>query len=728
MLRTLPNLFLLTLFSKAAIAQCGYPVTIHSSSNYCLGSTLIAASPHALAQIVWYRDGQPLTTAQARQSLDTVGVIAAGGKTVDKDQQLVTPTGLFVDNSDNLYVYDLGNGSNGRVMKYRPGIVIGEALPGIIGYPFVDQEGDVYVSQNDSVVEYPAGATSPTLIATVDPGTGIGLSAGLNADCQGNVFVPDNGTILQVSRGSNTPVSYPPTGFYPITYALDKQDNIFAVNPHTQQIAEWKQGAAAWTILATGQQGASLEIPIGIWMDGKDTAYVCNLYYAQKTGSILKLAPGSVTPTVLVSHDKGSVSPQGITMDRHGDIFVSDAYWNYVLEYKRHSIIDSAFTPTVTGKYYAVVTDIQGYTQTSDTVLMGDPNAPRPFIQVSATATSTPVCTPISFSAQSSNVGLNPAYQWEVSGVPVGDGSLSYSNNLFANGDQVYCILTSLAGCQNNRLADTSNIITLDIDPQSTASVAISTPKTAFCKGDPAIFTAKVSDDPVAPDYQWLLDGNPIAGATNPTYENDTLGNRDVITCIIGSNNVCGHAKSNSIPVYVDIPPTVQDGLTYTILHGKSVLLDPVTSGDIATWTWTPGGSLSDSTIADPVASPKTTTLYTLKVASALGCSGSGMVLVNVYLPLSIPNAFTPNGDRRNDSFYLLGGPTGSLIENFVIFNRWGGRVFQQHDVPPGDPGYGWNGRINGAPAPPDTYVYMITLRLTDGSRQSYRGTVILIR
>lgn len=725
MLRTLSTLFLLTPFSTVATAQCGYRVTINTSGNYCLGSTLIAASPHALAQIVWYKDGQPLTTAEARQSLDTVGVIVAGGKSVDENQVLANPAALFVDNSYNLYLYDQGNG---RVMEYPPGIVVGEALPGILGYPFVDQEGDIYLSHGDSVLEYPAGATSPELIATVDLGASIGLSAGLNVDCQGSVFVPNNGTILQFARGSNTPVSYPPTGFYPITYALDKQDNIFAVNPNSGQIAEWKQGAAAWTILATGQQGTSLEMPTGIWMDGKDTAYVCNFYFAQKAGSILKLAPGSVKPTVLVSHDKGLVSPDGITMDGHGDLFVSDTYWNYVLEYKRHSVIDSAFTPTATGKYYAIVTDMQGYTQTSDTILLGDPNAPLPSIQVSATATNTPVCTPISFTAQSANVGLNPAYQWEVSGVPVGDGSLSYSNNLFANGDQVYCILTSLAGCQNTRLADTSNIITLGIDPQSTASVTISTPKTVFCKGDPAVFTAAVSDDPVAPDYQWLLNGNPIAGATDPTYENDTLGNRDVITCIIGSNNICGHAKSNSIPVYVDIPPTIQGGLTYTIPYGKGVMLDPVTSGDISTWAWTPGGSLSDSSIADPVASPKTTTVYTLKVASALGCSGSGTVLVNVYLPLSIPNAFTPNGDGRNDIFYLLGGPTGSLIEDFVIFNRWGQRVFQQQNIPPGDPGHGWNGRINGAAAPPDTYVYMITLKLSDGSRHPYQGTVILIR
>lgn len=415
--------------------------------------------------------------------------------------------------------------------------------------------------------------TSPILIATsIDP---FGQPY---ADCQGNVFAQDDasGAILQFGGGSNTLVSsYPATGFYPIEYVIDNQENVFAVNPYNRQIAEWKQGAAAWTILATGQPGASLDEPWAIWVDGKDTAYICDWNYVQKTGSILKLAPGSTTPTVLISRDKGLVGPVGITMDNHGDLFVSDDYWDDVLEYKCHSTIDSAFTPTGTGKYYAVVTDMQGYSETSDS---------------------------------------------------------------------------------------------------------------------------------------------------------DTLKNRDVITCIIGSNDVCGHAKSNSIPVYVDTGPTIQSGLTYTILYGRSVTLEPVTRGDIATWIWTPGGSLSDSTIADPVASPTTTTVYKLDVTTALGCSDSGTVLVDVYLPLSIPNAFTPNGDGHNDVFYLLGGPSGSVIEDFAIFSRWGQRIFQEHDVPPGDPAYGWNGRINAALALPETYVYMITLKLADGTHQSYRGTVILIR
>ncbi len=75
--------------------------------------------------------------------------------------------------------------------------------------------------------------------------------------------------------------------------------------------------------------------------------------------------------------------------------------------------------------------------------------------------------------------------------------------------------------------------------------------------------------------------------------------------------------------------------------------------------------------------------------------------MVEVYTPLGIPGAFTPNGDGHNDAFYVLGGPANSRIENFAVFNRWGQTIFQSHNTTPGDASAGWNGYFHGSPAPP---------------------------
>jgi gliding motility-associated-like protein len=371
---------------------------------------------------------------------------------------------------------------------------------------------------------------------------------------------------------------------------------------------------------------------------------------------------------------------------------------------------------------------MRGYTETTPPVVINPAPVGNPSINITSTATSTPICTPISFDATATDTGAGPSFQWEVSGVKVGDGSLHYSNNLFANGDEVYCILTTATGCDNRLIADTSNIITLAIDPRGAATVAITSAPSIACGKQPISFTATVTNGAAQPALQWLVNGIPVPGDNSTAYTSDTLQNGDVVYCQITSDDACGLAKSNSIPVIVENTPVIPPGQIFNIVYGKSLVLEPVIEGDAATWLWTPAAGLSDPTIANPIASPPTTTTYLLKVTSAHGCSDSNNIIVYVYTPASMPNAFTPNGDGHNDIFYMLGAPLGSRIIDFSIYDRWGQKVFQVHDAMPGDPAGGWNGYINGRPAPSGTYPYELLLQNPDGRRRLFRSTVVLIR
>jgi gliding motility-associated-like protein len=96
--------------------------------------------------------------------------------------------------------------------------------------------------------------------------------------------------------------------------------------------------------------------------------------------------------------------------------------------------------------------------------------------------------------------------------------------------------------------------------------------------------------------------------------------------------------------------------------------------------------------------------------------------------PIHIPNAFTPNGDGKNEIFYIRGGPQGGRIKDFSIFNRWGQKMFQRTNFPTDDPAFGWNGSYRGRAVISETYIYTVTLLLADKSSQVFRGTVILIR
>ena len=61
------------------------------------------------------------------------------------------------------------------------------------------------------------------------------------------------------------------------------------------------------------------------------------------------------------------------------------------------------------------------------------------------------------------------------------------------------------------------------------------------------------------------------------------------------------------------------------------------------------------------------------------------------------------------------------MIE-FRIYNRWGQLVYD-NDTPE----TGWDGNVNGNPAPSDVYVYKIVLNLPDGQVEE-TGEVTLIR
>ena len=90
---------------------------------------------------------------------------------------------------------------------------------------------------------------------------------------------------------------------------------------------------------------------------------------------------------------------------------------------------------------------------------------------------------------------------------------------------------------------------------------------------------------------------------------------------------------------------------------------------------------------------------YWVTVTDINGCTGKDSVLVTgkeCLVGLFVPNAFTPNGDGHNDRFKPLYYGNAANFD-FVVFNRWGQRVFETRS--PASPD-GWDGTVNGVSAP----------------------------
>ncbi len=87
---------------------------------------------------------------------------------------------------------------------------------------------------------------------------------------------------------------------------------------------------------------------------------------------------------------------------------------------------------------------------------------------------------------------------------------------------------------------------------------------------------------------------------------------------------------------------------------------------------------------------------------------------------LDVPNAFTPNGDGVNDRVFVRGYGITKL--NWMIFNRWGTKVFQTSDRKEG-----WDGTYKGGKQPKEVYHYVLDVEFSDGKKYQKKGDITLL-
>jgi len=164
--------------------------------------------------------------------------------------------------------------------------------------------------------------------------------------------------------------------------------------------------------------------------------------------------------------------------------------------------------------------------------------------------------------------------------------------------------------------------------------------------------------------------------------------------------------------------PTV---ITVTVIDGSAINMggpyfvcpdQPVqlnVSGATGTVTWSPGSTLSDSTIINPIATPPVTTTYYV-FTTISGCTVIDSVTVNVDPACleNVYNAFSPNGDNINETWIIEGAYTNSN-NKVMIFNRWGDKLIELNNYD--NVNVVWDGTYKGNILPAGTYFYIIEYR-----------------
>lgn len=151
---------------------------------------------------------------------------------------------------------------------------------------------------------------------------------------------------------------------------------------------------------------------------------------------------------------------------------------------------------------------------------------------------------------------------------------------------------------------------------------------------------------------------------------------------------------------------------------------------EIASIIWSPTPPDTCANCLNVSFLPESSQVYQVTVTDINGCSSSAQISVRVTQRSRyyVPTAFSPNEDGRNDVLYVNTGPEFIGIKEFSIFDRWGNMVFQQKDVPPNDPNYGWDGTFNGETAPINVYGFMLTLIYSNGKELNTSGEINLVR
>jgi len=266
---------------------------------------------------------------------------------------------------------------------------------------------------------------------------------------------------------------------------------------------------------------------------------------------------------------------------------------------------------------------------------------------VTATASASNVCegTLVVFSANPTNGGATPVYQWIKNNMPIsGAVNSSYSTSSIISNDKFSVKLTSSISCGIPNL-DTSNLVSVIVNLKRTPVVTIesNTVNDTSCSGEIITFTSLSNNaGGTIPQFAWFKNLIQIQGQTTSSLpvinltSNDSIRMRLTVTgSCLTSTQVFSKGKKVAI-INVD----ANAGLDTSICLGDTVIFKGLPIGG----QWSGTSVLSGGTFTPTVVNTSTLT-YTF---SKYGCTRSDNKLVIVS---DIPSvSYTVSGNLLTSS------------------------------------------------------------------------------
>ncbi|NVO01253.1 MAG: gliding motility-associated C-terminal domain-containing protein [Bacteroidetes bacterium] len=209
-----------------------------------------------------------------------------------------------------------------------------------------------------------------------------------------------------------------------------------------------------------------------------------------------------------------------------------------------------------------------------------------------------------------------------------------------------------------------------------------------------------------------------LTGLFNPSIAG--LGIHQITYTILGS---CG--ASDTAFIEVNAAPNVLFTSTDESCNGADDgTITLIINGGQPPYSisWNNGSSLNNLDNLQPGT-------YGVSVSDTNGCQATDSLIIqgslincDYYIPhVYVPNIFSPNGDNVNDVLFVRGKGVVKLM--FVIYDRWGEKVFETTDM-----NNGWDGIYKGKLVDPSVFVYYLKADLDNGEKIDIKGNVTLVR
>jgi gliding motility-associated-like protein len=327
---------------------------------------------------------------------------------------------------------------------------------------------------------------------------------------------------------------------------------------------------------------------------------------------------------------------------------------------------------------------------------------------------------------------LNPqpgyTYNWYITatgGVPIFTGS-RFPTPLINSNITYYAEAVSGSGC----VSSTRTSVPVSALPLPTVKAQ----GASVCPGETATLTTDNSDVDVTINwYTTPTGGSPVSTgnsfttlpvSTNATYYAEAVSNN----CISATRSIAKVQVIQPLPTpVVSVEAAVAPNITFrwaTVLEatgyqvsidGGQTFTDPSSGSNGTTHT------VTDLQIGQSVTIIVQTTggfsCQLSKNSTPITGTTTNPLIDNIF----VANAFTPNGDGKNDVVYVRNENIKSL--KFYVYDQWGELLYVSQSQQ-----NGWDGTFKGKTEPAGVYVYYLEANMNDGKQVKKKGTITLLR